>query len=46
MPYTKTVSKRHFKDIDKTSSNLATCPEAVPQGDFPMLPSEINGILP
>lgn len=40
------VAERHFKDIDTTSSNLDICPKAACQGDFPTLPTEINGFLP
>lgn len=38
-------AQKFFQDIVKTSSNLDTCSEAASQGDFPVLASEINGIL-
>lgn len=46
MCHIKMGSKKQFQDIGKTSSNLDTCSEAASQWDFPVLPSEINGILP
>lgn len=46
MPHIQMSSKRHFKDIGKAYSNLDTCPEAASRGDFPILPTEIKGILP
>lgn len=46
MPHIRMVTEGYFKDTDKTSSNLGICPKAACQGDFPTLPTEINGFLP
>lgn len=46
MLHTKVTLKTHFKETGTTSFNIDNCPEAACQGDFPKLPTEINGILP
>lgn len=46
MLHTKVTLKTHFKETGTTSFNTDNCPEAACQGDFPKLPTEINGILP